>query len=174
MSGRKRTTTNRGEETHGIDNEHQSPAQASAEATQIDYADGDRDWSRPSSLDAPPARPGMTQRWKRHQLGGQPDTRNWQRALREGWKPRPADSVDGEFSSLKTDAGVISVEGLVLCEMPKKQAGQRAAHYARHTTRQMTGVESDLNRAKSPGGPPINKEHQSRTEQGRIPTVAAD
>ncbi|KEZ78315.1 hypothetical protein [Salinisphaera hydrothermalis] len=165
------------ETTHEVEREHQTPAAAGAEASTVEHGDGDIDWVRPSSLDAPPPRPGMVQRWKRHELGGAPDTRNWQRALREGWRPRAADTVDEAFSSMKTTVegkGVISAEGLILCEMPAKAAGKRTEHYRSQTARQMQGVEADLHRTQSPGGPRISKDHRSRTDQGRLPNVAGD
>lgn len=165
------------EVTHDIEREHQTPAQAAAEAATVEHGDGDLSWSRPSSLDAPPPRPGYVQRWKRHQLNGTSDTRNWQRAMREGWKPRPVDTVDEAFSSLKTESngqGVISAEGLILCEMPNITAGERTSHYGRRTSRQMESVDSDLNRTQSPGGPSIRKDHDSQAQHGRRPAVAND
>lgn len=166
------------EVTHAIEREHQSPEAAGAQASTVEREDGDIAWMRPSNLDAPPARPGYVQRWKRSELGGAPDTRNWQSALREGWRPRPADTVPDAFSMMKTHdngQGVIKAEGLILCEMPDHAAGQRVAHYRGKTARQIQGVDQDLHRTQAAGGGlPINKEHDSRTETGRRPRVAAD
>ncbi len=164
--------------THEIDRGHETPAQAAEAATHVEREDGDIDWARPSALDAPPARAGFVQRWKRIELGGTPDTRNWQRALREGWRPRPVQSIPDEWKSLIGDVaglkGVISAEGLVLCEMPVRAAGQREANYRKRTARQMQAVHEDLLKTKSQGGPDIHRDHRSGVETGRRPQVAAD
>lgn len=47
-----------------------------------------------SNLAAPPARPGMIQYWKRAMFAdGQPDVKNWSKALRQGWTPRDPDTI---------------------------------------------------------------------------------
>lgn len=160
------------EGAHDVERLHETPAQSAHDAETVPRFEAASDWARPSSLDAPPPRPGMVQRWKRHRLNGETDTRNWQRAMREGWRPRSADSVNVEYESMKSGDGLIAVEGLVLCEMPIKVAGQREAFYAQRASRQMQGVDQDLYKARSPGGPVINKDHQSRTDKGRLPEVA--
>lgn len=154
---------------HGTEQDHEPAFEdLSAPAHPFEAAPA---WETPSSLSAPPARLGYVQRWKRHALGGQPDARNWQRAMKEGWRPRPADSVDGAFDSMKSADGLISVEGLILCEMPVEKARQRETYYAERTARQMQGVDEVLYKAQRPGYP-IHKEHQSRTRYGRTPNVA--
>jgi hypothetical protein len=86
--------------------------------------------------------------------------------------------VDAEFSALKADVagfvGVISAEGLILCEMPERMARQRKAHYADATSRQLRAVDQDLHRVQSSGGPAIHKDHKSTSEMGRRPVVAGD
>lgn len=166
------------EQTHELERGHETPEQSAMAATHVERENADVDWIRPSALDAPPPRSGYVQRWKRIELDGTPDTRNWQRALREGWKPRPADSLPSSFDAFVGDVaglkGVVSAEGLVLCEMPERAAGQRRQHYRQRTARQMQAVNEDLLKTQTPGGPAIQSDHRSRAETGRRPQVAAD
>lgn len=163
--------------THEIEREHETPAAAGDEISTIEREEGDITWMRPSNLDAPPPRPGYVQRWKRIELDGAHDTRNWQSALREGWRPRQADTVTEDFAVMKHSLdgmGVIKAEGLILCEMPMTAAGKRVSYYSERTARQIQSVDDDLLRTQQSGPVPINKSHKSQTQMGRRPQVAGD
>lgn len=62
------------------------------------HAESEKPWVRPSSLAAPPARPGFVQRWIRVGVKGEDDPTNVAHKMREGWKPRPAESVPASFT----------------------------------------------------------------------------
>ena len=121
-------------------------------------------WVRPSSLDAPPPRPGMVQRWVRVQLKGADDPRNRTRRLREGWKPRALDSIPEDWVGFGMNQGDVKgafvVDDLMLCEMPERIAIQRRKHYARMTAQQMEAVEADLESAQV-GGHRILRSHKT-------------
>src|SRR3990167_1280939 len=97
------------------------------------HEEEDNPWIRPASLEAPPARPGMRQRWVRVGTMGKDDPVNSMRKFREGWKPRPVESVPKNFYYPKiasgAHAGFIGVEGMLLCEMPEKRGLQRDAFF---------------------------------------------
>jgi hypothetical protein len=119
-------------------------------------------WQRPSSLDAPPARPGYKQRWIRVSFRGADDPRNRNRRLREGWNPRPLESISADWQGIGANAGSVTgafvVDDLMLCEMPESIYNERKAHYQAQTALQMTAVEADLEQAQV-GGHRILRNH---------------
>jgi hypothetical protein len=119
-------------------------------------------WQRPTSLDAPPARPGYKQRWVRVSFRGADDPRNRNRRLREGWNPRPLESISAEWQGIASTAGPVTgafvVDDLMLCEMPEDIYNERKAHYEKLTSLQMTAVEADLDKAQT-GGHRILRNH---------------
>lgn len=119
---------------------------------------------RPSSLDAPEPRKGMRQRWIRHSLKGEADPRNLNRKYREGWRPRPPESLPEDWQIYAVHAnkadGYIQVDDLVLMEIPKEVLDAQKKEAEKATRLQMVGVEHDLERSQMPGLP-IHKEHKS-------------
>ena len=136
-----------------------------------DESDVGDDWIDPSSLDAPEPRPGMCQRWIRASSFGQDDARNYSRKMREGWKPRPADTVPSEFSIPVIEkgklAGAVVVEGMVLCEMPIELAKKRSKAIQNRTERLTEGIDNDLMRVQRPGRP-IVRAHQTTVINSRV------
>jgi hypothetical protein len=162
--------------THDIDRAHESRVDETSEvhATHLQRPLGP--WERPSNLDAPPARPGMVQRWIRITQGGEDDPRNVSRRRREGWTPRPLSTIPSEYKEMvgRSDSreGVFVVDDLMLCEQPIELAEQRAAYIQAQTERQMLAVTADLDRSQV-AGHPITREHRSAV-QGRKLAPAAD
>ncbi len=139
-------------------------------------------WVRPSSLDAPEPRPGMVQRWVRISMRGVDDPRNVNLRMREGWKPRPVETVPEEFRVLaervEHQTGRLIVDDLMLCEMPEGIYAQRKAYYEQLTRDQMAAVEHDLEDTEVPGHR-ITKTHTSTVSHppkviGRRVEAAAD
>ena len=95
-------------------------------------------WSRPSSLDAPPAPEGYS-----HQF---PDFE----------APTVQDGVH---------AGVIGVGGLLLARIPNETRAERNDYFAQKTNDQNTAVEQNLMREQHPSMP-IHQERQSRVTFG--------
>ena len=121
------------------------------------HPEEDKPWVRGASLDMPPARSGMDQRWIRVSIGGRDDATNWARKQREGWRPRAASSVPEDFPVPKIDqgkfAGFIGIEGNVLCERPMAISKRRDAHFRAETDRRTAAINHDLER--------VNKENQN-------------
>ena len=90
----------------------------------------DTAWQPPALLDAPEARPGYVQRWIATSIQGKETPDNVYKRMREGWQPRPADTVkdDKLFPTINHGqwAGSIGIEGMLLCEMPvEKREAQK-------------------------------------------------
>ena len=149
--------------THGVDHGHDSRVDELSEndATHQPEAVG---WVRPSSLDAPPARDGMTQRWVRKSIRGADDPKNLNRSWREGWRPRSPDSLDESWRVYATFAdkteGMIVVDDLILMEIDSRVLKQRKIAIDRATADQMRSVDHDLESTQI-AGHPIMKEHSS-------------
>jgi hypothetical protein len=148
---------------HGVDHGHESRVDEMSEydAThQLDSAP----WIRPSSLDAPPAQPGMTQRWVRKSLRGADDPKNLNRNWREGWRPRSADTLPEEWRIYANFAdkndGMIVVDDLILMEIDSRVLVQRKKAIESATRRQMESVDHDLESSQV-AGHPIVKEHKT-------------
>lgn len=109
-------------------------------------------WVRPSSLEAPEPRPGMVQRWIRITVRGEDDPRNINMRTREGWRPRPIETIPADmkdFSSAQdATMGRFVVDDLLLCEMPAERYAQRKAYYRSLNEQQMEAVEYDLEQAQ--------------------------
>jgi hypothetical protein len=148
---------------HGVDHGHESRVDEMSEydATHQQSAAA---WVRPSSLDAPDPRPGMTQRWVRKSLFGADDPKNLNRSWREGWRPRPADSLPEDWRIYAQFAdkneGMIVVDDLILMEIDSGVLAQRKAQQQRDTQLQVQSVEHDLESAQV-AGHPIVKEHKT-------------
>jgi len=113
----------------------------------------DQPWVRGSSLDAPPPRPGMGQKWVRVELNGTADQINLLSKVREGWMPRDPATVASDFPVPTLAHGrlgnVISVVGMVLMEMPLGRIAQRNAHYEAKKKLMTAAIEGDLNKASA-------------------------
>ena len=144
----------------------------SATAVHEEYAD--IRWTPPQTLDAPPPRPGMTQRWIRAQSGPNQDVKNWSRKMREGWRPRDPASLPAEYADLPTAkmqngnsmANVITIEGMVLCEMPLERKRQRDRFFAERNKTLMDAVNSELDSVQRQGGIPINRQTRTQVKTG--------
>jgi hypothetical protein len=135
------------------------------------HAEEDKPWVRPTSLDAPPARPGFTQRWIRVGMQGKDDPTNTSRKFREGWKPRPASSVPASYHSPTIGhgkwAGCIGVEGMLLCEMPNGLRDKRNAHYREKTDSTTRAIAGELQK-HSRSDAVITQERKSETRMVKL------
>ena len=149
--------------THGTDHGHESRVDETSEydATHQTEAVG---WIRPSSLDAPPCRDGMTQRWVRKSIRGADDPKNLNRSWREGWRPRSPDSLDESWRVYANFAdkneGMIVVDDLILMEIDSRILAERKNAIANATQSQMRAVEHDLEKSQL-AGHPIVKDHNT-------------
>lgn len=119
----------------------------------------------PTNLDAPSPRAGFVQRWIRDGSLDPKDQPHWFKKMREGWRPRAADSIPESqravYPSMKAVDGreVIRVAGLVLCEMPKDVAYARKA-----------AVQDSINMQTS-AVLPTNEAITSKTSNGKFGPV---
>lgn len=160
----------RREDPHAVDHaDNRSTEEDVSQSYGLDRS-AEEDWSRPSELLAPKCRNGYTQRWIRVRIGNDDDAKNSMRKFREGWIPRPVDTVPKEYQpptfSHARLGNVIGVEDLILCEMPLKKARQRNAFYEAKKNRMMEGIDNDL-RNVSHGGPRIAAERGTHVTKRR-------
>ena len=92
-----------------------------------------KDWTPPSSLDAPAAPQGYCHRWIRTSANGFEDPGNVSKKLREGWEFVKAETLLSEIGehdypiiSEGKHAGLIGIGGLVLARIPEEILKQRA------------------------------------------------
>jgi len=150
--------------SHGVSHGHDSRVDELSEERATRHEQPIPPWQRPSSLDAPPPRPGMVQRWVRHLIRGDADPRNVSMRTREGWRPRPADTVPEDWKAAlglaANDKGVLIVDDLMLCEIPADVYKQRKSYYDEQTSLQAQAVQEELNRSQVRGHP-IHKSFES-------------
>lgn len=167
MNARKTSKTTAGAKppvsSHGIDHGHDSRVDGSAEYDATHQLEA-TPWVRPSSLDAPPPREGKTQRWIRKSVHGAADPKNLNRQWREGWRPRPADTLPDDWLVYANFAdkndGTIVVDDLILMEIDTRILDGRRDATEQATRRQMEGVEHDLEKTQI-AGHPIVKDHKT-------------
>jgi hypothetical protein len=113
-------------------------------------------------LDAPPARPGFRQRWVSTSILGQDIPQQVARRLRQGWTPRPADTVPDTFYAPTVAhgqfEGCVGVEGMILCELPEEKAQARTRHYKGLTNSQTDYVDKALKDGANSGRARYSKE----------------
>lgn len=131
----------------------------------------DRPWEPPSQLEAPPPRHGMAQRWIRTHVAGQEDVNNVQKAFREGWRPRRAETIPQGFAAASLSegryAGIVGIHGMILCEMPASRLEQRRVYYKEASNTQMRSVQADLEAQQHPVLGQIKQAHQETVTKGR-------
>lgn len=139
-------------------------------AVQSVHEDEDAPWVRGASLEMPPAKPGMVQRWIAFAINGHPTPSNLMRKRREGWVPVKAEDVPADFPVPTEDhgkfAGCIVVEGSILCERPAAISRRRAKHVAKETKRRTDAINHDLERVnnqnRNPAFGPIQMASESK------------
>lgn len=103
-------------------------------------------WSPPSMLEVPPDDGEYTYRWVREYVNGQPDPRNVQMRLREGYqRVNIADLPDELITSVDEDLkgdGLARTGGLILMKLPIKFAQQRREYYKMRA--QQRSLDADI------------------------------
>jgi len=165
--------------SHGVDHGHESRVDEMSEYDATHPLEA-APYIRPSSLDAPPAREGKTQRWVRQSIRGAADPKNLNRSWREGWRPRPPESLGEEWriyaNFANKDEGMIVVDDLILMEIDSSVLEQRKKSIELATANQMRSVEHDLESTQI-AGHPIVKEHKTSVSHPGIrvqPAQVAD
>ncbi len=165
--------------THGVDHGHESRVDEMSEYDATHPLEA-APYIRPSSLDAPEAREGKTQRWVRQSTRGVADPKNLNRSWREGWRPRPPESLSEEWriyaNFANKDEGMIVVDDLILMEIDSRVLGKRKKSIERQTAQQMSSVEHDLESTQI-AGHPIVKDHSTSVSHPSVrvqPAQVAD
>ena len=127
-----------------------------------------KEWTQPSSLDAPPAPDGYRHKWIRAETMGFDDTKNMAGRLRSGYELVRGDQYPGSEYPVMTEGkykGVIGVGGLLLARIPEEIVKARDEYFRKITQDRDDAVEGDLMKEQHPGMP-INAERQSRVTFG--------
>ena len=131
-----------------------------------------KDWTPPSSLDAPAAPQGYAHRWIRTATAGFEDAANVSKQLREGWEFVKAETLKSEIGENQfpvimegRHAGLIGIGGLVLARIPEEILKSRAEYFKRITQDRTHAIDRDLMKEQHPDMP-INIERQSRVTFG--------
>jgi hypothetical protein len=139
-------------------------------------------WRRPGSLDAPPPRPGMAQRWVRAETRAESDNLNWQSKYREGWRPRDPGTVPDCEALYNTSnhlgTAAIRVGGLILMEMPIERVSAKKRAIRDIINRQEESVAMETakisNEGMKAGFAPIVREEKAEVSTGRRPPTLTD
>ena len=128
-------------------------------------------WERPTLLPKPDPREGVEFRWIATAVMGQPMTPNVSSKFREGWTPRPADTIPKDFP-VPTIAqgqweGHVGIEGMILCEMPESKVEARTRYFAQKNADLNKFVDSNLNKVEQSGGLAIDRNVQSSVSRGQ-------
>ena len=131
-----------------------------------------KDWTPPSSLDAPAAPMGYAHRWIRTSTNGFEDPGNVSKKLREGWEFVRSEEImnqlgDHDYPIIQSGRfkGLIGVGGLVLARIPEEIVEQRKEYFKRITSDQVKAVDQDILREQRPEMP-VNVDRQSRVTFG--------
>ena len=131
-----------------------------------------KDWTPPSSLDAPAAPQGYAHRWIRTATAGFDDAANVSKKLREGWEFVKAETLLSEIGSNEypvisegKHAGLVGIGGLVLARIPLEILKSRAEYFRKITQDRTDAIDRDLMKEQHPDMP-INIERQSRVTFG--------
>ena len=131
-----------------------------------------KDWTPPSSLDAPAAPQGYAHRWIRTATAGFEAAANVSKKLREGWEFVKAETLlseigQNEYPVLQEGkhAGLVGIGGLVLARIPLEILKSRAEYFRKITQDRTDAIDRDLMKEQHPDMP-INIERQSRVTFG--------
>lgn len=147
-----------GEKLHRDDHGHDTRVDELSENDAIHHEDMNfADWGDEANLIAPEPREGMTQRWVRVGIDGADDPKNMHKKHRQGWRPRPVETMAESFKELGTkrawSEGILRVDDLVLMEMSTDRVEARRRHYTQKTANLMRAVDTELQQAQVAGNP---------------------
>lgn len=174
---KKRKKTSRRDSTHNLDNEGvhdlNSPARQADERTLVSRdSDLPTTWVRPTSLDAPPPRPGFVNRWVRFRVGNEEDKDNLDKYMSQGWRPLPKSSIRKDHvltANLEGKYGQFVVKrGLILMELPQNLWQQRQDFYDQKKIQMTESIDRNLFRENDRRTPFLKPErHTSVTRRAR-------
>lgn len=136
-------------------------------------------YERPNSMAAPPARPGYEQRWVRVGTREGADGANWMNKLREGYQPRPIETVPHEFRMMQaTHQGVacIMTGQSILCEKPLQMVEAKRRFLRAEIDKMNASIQAQHKKVsdegqKATGIPLLHEETERFTGGGRRPAT---
>lgn len=137
----------------------------------------DTAWKPPSLLDAPDPRPGYVQRWIATSIQGKETPDNVYKRMRAGWEPRSSTTVkDSKYPTINHGqwAGMIGVEGMMLCEMPVETHRKMKDYYRGKNVEQNQSVATDLEALGRTNGMSIHQDRKSAVSTGRDVSIMDD
>jgi hypothetical protein len=126
-------------------------------------------------LDAPPAPEGFKYRWIRSEINGTLDNQNVYSKLREGYELVRPENIPEEYrATLPTmddgkHAGVISVGGLLLAQIPNETVEERNAYFRQRAQEQLTAVDNEMMRENAHSSMKIQSPDRSSRTTFRQP-----
>ena len=135
--------------------------QTSRSAQELEREWDGNDWVNQQFTSAPPPLEGFEQRWVRVRASGQDDIQNYLKRMKQGWKPRPADTLPKAYESLRQrlkkdvygDQGdVIGNQDCVLMHRPVRVGDLVRAKLREQTTRLSASIR-DFVRGNLPRQP---------------------
>ena len=120
---------------------------------------------------------GYAYRWVRVSLANEADNLNASSRMREGWEPRPADTVKSKLYPTINHgqwAGSIGIEGMLLCEMPEEKHEQMRHYYSGKNDELNESIAGDLDALGRRSGQTIYQDRKSETSRGRSLSAASD
>lgn len=132
--------------------------------------DLETDWTPPMNLEAPPARPGFSQRWVGTIGKNGEDGSNMYKYMRNGWEARRADTIQKGATYPTTQAGTIGIHGNVLMEIRTERLEAHRQYLRRRTDMMMEGVDNDIMKIENKDMP-ISRTKRTRSSVGRRPMM---
>lgn len=124
-------------------------------------------WQLPTMLDAPPPRPGFSNRWVRLKAGNDEDAEHFEAMLEEGWRPIKRARVRRVHELTATTHGKYSgyyvKRGLILMEFPEALQIQRARYFKQQQQNMNRGVDRNLFKINHRVMPLLQPERSTRT-----------
>lgn len=169
--GKRERVTPKRKQVHGIDHDvhgaNESARQADAR-TEIDRdSELPNSWRPPTTLDAPPPRPGYRNRWGRFRRGSEEDAEHFDGLLQEGWVPVRRSSVRKVHELTATTHGQYGQyyvkRGLILMEIPEKYEIERDRYYRQQQKDMNRGVDRNLFKINNRVMPLERAERSTRT-----------
>jgi hypothetical protein len=126
-------------------------------------------WAPADTLPEPNPRPGIKFRWIRTSAGGQTDSLNVSRRLRQGYAPvkaseHPELQILSDRDSRFPDS--VEVGGLLLCSIAEERIQARNKYYRDQTVAQMQAVDSQMMAEQDPRLQTMFRNVKSRTRFG--------
>jgi hypothetical protein len=146
-----------------------TPAQKAAQARAPVRA-RQEEWKPSDTLDAPPPRVGMEQRWVRFRIGTDDDQKNFSSKQRGGWVVRALTTVPAGYfppTMRHSQMGeVIAVGDLILCERPRSIGVAQKKYFRDKLRRQTQAGQRHIRKAERSDHPIDVEEKRDRPTVG--------